>query len=275
MDVSLRTQPNYLEGLWAGLYVTPTFHDETEEAWCSRPLVPVAGSFFPPVFRLNLAAWEGSDIDACTVLKVENGTFVSPNGMPLLGVQNVADHGRVLTDLMPRLTQALTMVPNLITVTADGSWRWKPLGWAPGSGPQDQAAYEEWKRKIKAQKLIFPWINEQFLLEERLPQRMSNRWHSYYLPRIEVVARCVQEAKDENDTVTSGILNACDILQAGESTARWLLAQAREIGLAPYGEAQAPDVPWWMYEENSEEVIKQAESGDLSSRATPSLKPIT
>ncbi|MDQ1031522.1 hypothetical protein QF035_009104 [Streptomyces umbrinus] len=267
MDVSLRTQPHYLEGLWSGLYVTPTFHDNTEREWRKDQLVPVAGAFFPPRFRLNLASRYGSDIDVCAAFRVENGTFASPNGMPLLGVPCAADHGRALDDLVGPLTRALVMVPNLITIAADGRWTWKPIGWqpTPPTSP-DTVAYRRWAEQVKLQKDIFPWVYAEIQLDGRLRQRMSERWHSYFLPRIEVVARAVAEAQQKGHTVTAGLRQACCLLETGESTARALLALAREIGLLPYGEAPEPVIPWWMYEENTERVLALARTGNLVGR---------
>jgi hypothetical protein len=264
MDVSLRTQPHYLEGLWSGLYVTPTFHDDSERKWCKDQLVPVAGAFFPPRFRLNLASRFGSDIDVCATFRVENGTFASPNGMPLLGVPCSADHGRALDDLVGPLTRTLVMVPNLITIAPDGRWGWKPVGWKPAPpAPLDPVAYERWTDQVKLQKDTFPWAYTEMQLDCRLRQRMTKRWHSYFLPRIEVVARAVAEAQQNGDTVTAGLWQACTLLKTGESTARALLAQAREIGLLPYGEAPEPVIPWWMYEENTELVRALATTGSL------------
>ncbi|GCB51514.1 hypothetical protein SNL152K_8870 [Streptomyces sp. NL15-2K] len=151
----------------------------------------------------------------------------------------------------------------MIKIAADGRWKWQPMGWQPAP-PTPPDAYERWARQVRLQRETVPWVYTEMQLDSRLRQRMSNRWNSYFLPRIEVVARHVKEAQDRGDTVTTGVLDACAFLRTGESTARALLAQAREIGLLPYGEAPEPVVPWWMYEENTEHAIALAQTGQLT-----------
>ncbi|WP_371614100.1 hypothetical protein [Streptomyces sp. NBC_00454] len=253
MDVSLRNQPDYLENLWSGIFVSTTFHEGEEEVWCRDNLVPVAGAFFPRRFRLNLTPEYGSEIDACTAFEVENGTFVASNGMPLLGVPCAADHPRVLADLIEPLIRALAMVPHLVAITSDGTWRWKPSGWSPGpAGPVPQ----DYVRQVTQERQRYPVAYQVLRLREDLKKRMHPRWHNYYLPRIEIVARSVRTAQYAGLPVSDGIRQAEKLLKVGTATAYELLRMAREMELLPYGDAPRPEIPWWTYDEKVDRWLK-------------------